>query len=319
MTAPLVSVIVLNWNGAPHLAPCLESVVSLTYRPLELVVVDNGSTDGSQAWLREHYPQVRLIENPTNRGFAAGYNQAIAVCSAPYVLVLNTDVFLDPDFLALALRGFAHGPQVAAVTGRVFQEATRELLNGGFFLRRQLRIRHSANLDTPEEVFGATGAVVLCRREALEALKVEGEYFDESYFGYGEDIDLAWRAQLWGWKIRFEPGPLARHVGSGSLDGRLRFAEKPAFFQRHVLKNRYLTLIKNASPRVLLALLPALLLTELLLWPYLLFRWPLRAPYLGLALVDVLRLLPLALRRRRYIQGRRQVSSAYIRGFLRGL
>ncbi|MSR82322.1 MAG: glycosyltransferase family 2 protein [Candidatus Latescibacteria bacterium] len=308
-----------NWNGMKYLDRCLAGLYAQTCPLAEVVVVDNGSTDGSQTWLRQHYPQVRLIENPTNRGFAAGYNQAIAACNAPYILVLNTDVFLEPDFLRQALQGFAPGPRVAAVTGLVFQEATQELLNGGFFLRRQIRIRHSTELDLPEEVFGATGAVVLFCREALEDLKVEGEYFDESYFGYGEDIDLAWRAQLWGWKVRFQPTPPAHHVGSGSLDGRLRFAEKPAFFQRHVLKNRYLTLIKNASPGVLLRLLPPLLLTELLLWPYLLFRWPLRAPYLSLALVDVLRLLPLALRRRRYIQGRRQVSSSYICGFFRGL
>jgi GT2 family glycosyltransferase len=308
-----------NWNGMKYLDRCLAGLYAQTCPLSEVVVVDNGSTDGSPAWLRAHYPQVRLIENSANRGFAAGYNQAIATCRSSFVLVLNTDVFLEPDFLAQALPGFAHGPRVAAVTGRVFQEATAELLNGGFFLRRQLRIRHSPNLDLPEEVFGATGAVALFRREALEALKVEGEYFDESYFGYGEDIDLAWRAQLWGWQVRFQPTSPARHVGSGSLDGRLRFAEKPAFFQRHVLKNRYLTLIKNASPGVLLELAPALLLTDLLLWPYLFLRWPRRAPYLSLALADVLRLLPLAWRRRQLIQARRQVSSARIRGFFRGL
>ncbi|MBI2505131.1 MAG: glycosyltransferase family 2 protein [Candidatus Latescibacteria bacterium] len=315
----MIAAALANWNGMKYLDRCLAGLYAQTCPLAEVVVVDNGSTDGSKEWLREHYPQVRLIENTANLGFAAGYNQAIAACSAPYVLVLNTDVFLDPGFLAQALQGFAHGPRVAAVTGRVFQEATQELLNGGFFLRRQLRIRHSPDLDLPEEVFGATGAVVLFRRAALEDLKVEGEYFDESYFGYGEDLDLAWRAQLWGWKVRYQPTPPAHHVGSGSLDGRLHFAEKPAFFQRHVLKNRYLTLIKNASPGVLLYLLPSLLLTELLLWPYLILRWPLRAPYLGMALVDVLRLLPLALRRRRCIQGRRQVTSAYIRGFFRGL
>jgi GT2 family glycosyltransferase len=308
-----------NWNGMKYLDRCLAGLYAQTCPLAEVVVVDNGSTDGSKEWLREHYPQVRLIENPNNRGFAAGYNQAIAACNTPYVLVLNTDVFLEPDFLRQALQGFAHGPRVAAVTGPVYQEATQELLNGGFFLRRQLRIRHSTQLETPEEVFGATGAVFLCRREALEDLKVEGEYFDESYFGYGEDIDLAWRTQLWGWKVRYQPTPPAHHVGSGSLDGRLHFAQKPAFFQRHVLKNRYLTLAKNASPRVFLYLLPSLLLTELLLWPYLLLRWPLRAPYLALALADALRLLPLALRRRRLIQSRAQVSAAHICGFFRGL
>lgn len=313
-----VAAALANWNGMKYIGQCLEALGAQTCPLAEVVVVDNGSTDGSKEWIRQHHPQVRLIENSHNRGVAAGYNQAIAACAQPYILVLNTDVFLAPGFVEQALEGFACGADVAAVTGRVFQEATRELLNGGFFLRRQLRLSHSENLESPEEVFGATGAVVLFRRQALEDLKVEGEYFDESYFSYGEDIDLAWRAQLYGWKVRFQPGPFARHVGSGSLDGRLRFAEKPAFFQRHVLKNRYLTVLKNASPGVLLYLLPWLALTELLLWPWLLLRWPLKAPYLALAWVDAVRLLPVALRRRRHIQQRRRVSDAYIRGFFRG-
>ncbi len=313
-----VSAALANWNGMQYIGRCLAALFAQTCPVPEVVVVDNGSTDGSREWIRQHYPRVKLIENPRNRGVAAGYNQAIAACANPYVLILNTDVFLAPDFVEQALKGFAWGADVAAVTGRVFQETTRELLNGGFFLRRQLRLRPSENLENEEEVFGATGAVVLFRGQALEDLKVEGEYFDESYFSYGEDIDLAWRAQLYGWRVRYQPSALARHVGSGSLDGRLRFADKPAFFQRHVLKNRYLTLIKNASPGVLLYLLPSLALTELLLWPYLFLRFPLKAPYLGLALADVARLLPTALRRRRHIQERRRVGSAHIRRFFRG-
>ena len=307
-----------NWNGLPFISRCLEALSSQTTPVDEIVIVDNASTDGSKEWIRSRYPQVRLLENERNEGYAAGYNRAIDACRAPYVLLLNTDVFLAPDFVGHTVACLAAHPRTAAVTGRLYQQATEEHVNGGFFLRRQIRIA-PAPLDADELVFGATGAAVLFRRESLEALRVGREYFDASYFAYGEDIDLCWRAQLWGWDIRSLADARATHVGSGSLQGRLRFLDKPARFQRHTLKNRYLTVVKNASPAVALDLLPALVLTELVLWPFLLLRKPWTFPYLLLAVVDVARLLPNALRWRREVQQRRCVPSSHIRRQLRGI
>ena len=306
-----------NWNGMRHIERCLEALFSQTLPPRQVVVVDNGSTDGSREWIREYYPQVLLLENSCNKGFSAGYNRAIGACAAAYVLILNTDVFLEPGFVENALRSLAQSADTGAATGLIYQEGTREWINGGFFLRSQIRIAHSGNLSAEEEVFGCTGAVMLCRHEMLEAVKLDGEYFDETYFSYGEDIDLAWRAQLCGWKARFHPDARAFHVGSGSLDGQLRFVDKPPFFQRQTLKNRYLTLAKNGSAGVLLRLLPVFLLSEPLVWLYLLVRRPLDFPYLLLALVDAVRLMPATLRKRRQIRRQTVVSPAYIRRFLR--
>ena len=297
---------------------CLDGLRAQSVHLSDLVIVDNGSTDGSREWIRQHCDDVTLLENDRNEGVAAGYNRAIAACQAEFVLILNTDVFLDPDFAAIAVKSLTARPDVAAVTGRLFQEGTDELISGGFFLRRQIRINYAGIADTTQEVFGASGAAVLYRREALEQLQVGGQYFDETYFAYGEDIDLSWRTQLQGWKILYEPSARAHHVGSGSLQGRLRFLDKPAVFQRHTLKNRYLTVLKNASPTTLLRLLPWLFLTELLLWPYLLLRRPWRIPFLLLAFADVVRLLPDTLRKRAEIQARRRVPANHVHQFLRG-
>ncbi len=305
-----VDVSLANWNGAHYLVRCLDSVLAQTAPLASITVVDNGSTDGSCDLLRRRYPGVLLLENPTNLGFAAGYNRAIAAGRAAVVLVINTDVFLAPDFIARALAGFADGASVGTVTGQVYQEGTREWLNGGFFLRPQMRLRHSPHRDAPEEVFGCTGAVMLCRRAMLEQVRLDTGYFDETYFAYGEDIDLAWRAQLAGWRARYRPEARAWHVGSGSLAGHLRFLDKPPLFQRHVLKNRYLTLVKNLSPGLMLRILPAFLLAEPLVWGLLLMHRPRSVPYLLLALRDVLRLLPGTWRRRRLIQARRAVRSS---------
>ena len=281
-----VAVALANWNGMKYIERCLESVLAQTCAPREVVVVDNGSTDGSAEWIANHCAEVRLLRNARNEGFAAGYNRAIAACSQPYVLILNTDVFLAPEFLERALAELEVHPDAGAATGCVYQQGTDEWLNGGFFLRPQMRTVHSANLAKAEAVFGCSGALILFRREMLEEIRIEGQYFDEAYFSYGEDIDLAWRAQLFGWKARFAPEARAHHVGSGSSDERLRFVDKPAFLQRHLLKNRYLTLCKNASAGLLPYVLPPFLLAEPLVWLYLLVRLPHRFPYLLLALID---------------------------------
>ena len=312
-----IAVALANWNGLKYLERCLESVFAQTCAPREGVIVDNCSTDGSAEWIADRYDQVHLLLNETNEGFAAGYSKAIAACSQPFVLILNTDVFLPPDFIEVTLAVLAEYPEAGAATGSVFQQGSGEWLNSGFFLQPQMRTELSANLDRAEAVFGCSGALILFRREMLEDIRIEGQYFDEAYFSYGEDIDLAWRAQLLGWQARFTPGAKAHHVGSGSSDDRLRFVDKPAFLQRHLLKNRYLTLVKNTSTGVLPYVLLPFILAEPLVWLYLLLRLPWRFPYLLLALADTCRLLPRALRGRRQLMRRQRVSAAYIRQVLR--
>lgn len=313
-----VGAALVNWNGAAFIGRCLDALKAQT-RPLDrIVVVDNGSADGSAELLRQRYPEVHLIESGANLGFAEGCNRAIDACDTEFVLVLNTDVFLESDFVERLLPVFAADPRVGTLTGEVYEEATRTRISGGFFMRRMLRMRPSRTLDCAERVFGASGALAFFRRSMLQDVQVEGEYFDSAYFMYGEDIDLAWRAQLLGWETRFEPGARARHLGSGSQEGRMAFLGKDAALQRHTLKNRYLTVIKNASPAMLLYLLPSFLLTEPLVWLYLLVRRPLRTAYLLLTFVDVARLLPTAWRRRRLIQGRSRVGAAHVRRFFCG-
>ncbi|OGG44837.1 MAG: hypothetical protein A3F84_00460 [Candidatus Handelsmanbacteria bacterium RIFCSPLOWO2_12_FULL_64_10] len=315
---PLVSVAIANWNGIRYIRRCLNAVFGQTYPEIEVIVVDNGSADGSKEVIRNAYPQAKLIENPVNRGFGAAYNQAIRASQGAYVLVLNADVFLDRGFIRVATACMERDARIGTVAGCVYRDGTQEVMNVGVYLRKRLSLVNSANVDREEFVFGSNGAAPFHRRAMLEDVKVLDEYFDESFFAYQEDIDLAWRAQLRGWRCLYAPEATAHHVGSASVDGQIRLIDKPPFFQRHVLKNRYMTLTKNCSSGIFLFLLPSLLLTELLAWPYFLLRHPFRVPYLALAVVDYLRLLPLTLRKRRLIQGRRRVNDRYIRQFFKG-
>jgi GT2 family glycosyltransferase len=312
-----ISVALANWNGQKYIERCLEALYAQTHVPREVVVVDNGSTDGSREWIAAQYPQVKLLINTCNKGFAAGYNRAISACASEWVLILNTDVFLQVDFVERALVALQDAPDVGAVTGRVYQQGTSEWLNSGFFLRPQMRTRHSENMEVEEDVFGCSGALILFRRAMLEDIAVAGQYFDESYFSYGEDIDLAWRARLLGWAAHYVPDARAIHVGSGASDERLRFVDKPVFLQRHILKNRYLTIVKNASIIEAICLAPFWFLGEPLVWFVLFLRAPRRCLALLPALGDVVRHLPQALYWRRSIQSRRKVSAAKILRYFR--
>lgn len=316
---PVVSAALANWNGAAYLPRCLECLYAQSQPPDEVVVVDNGSRDGSPAWIRDHYPRVHLLVSAHNEGYCAGYNRAIAATGAPYVLVLNTDVYLDAGFLEAAAAVLERDSAVAAVTGRFYEQGTDRTISGGFYLRRQVRMRPAAPADGEVEVFGASGAAVLFRRTALEEAAEDGQIYDPRYHSYGEDIDLSWRLRTMGWSLRYTPAARAHHVGSGSLGGALRFLDKPAPFQRHALKNRYLTVLKNAPGPILLEMGAALLLTDLLLWPYLCLRQPLRVPYLLGAIVDVFRLLPSSWTRRRALRRRARCRGEAVRPWLRGL
>jgi GT2 family glycosyltransferase len=228
------------------------------------VVVDNGSTDGSLELIQRKFPQVSTLSLPENRGIPVAWNLGIEKTGSPYVLILNTDVFLDRDFLFTSLTAVRGEPDIGSVAAKVFKADTGTIDYVGLYLQRRFRVVNSGNSTEREFVFSGTGAVMFLRRAMLEDLRVSGEYFDEWFFAYGEDTDLAWRAQLRGWRCLFVPEAVAHHIGSASQDGRVRVVEKTAFFQRHLWKNRYVTILKNASPGVFVSLLPWLILAEAL-------------------------------------------------------
>lgn len=313
----LVSAVVPNWNGREYIGRCLECVFGQTYWPMEVIVVDNGSTDGS-AEIVEALRDVILVRSPRNRGFAWAMNRGIERSSGEYVLSLNSDVFLSENFVELLVGAAESASDVGSAVGRTLKQGTGELLHTGFYLRKRIGVKNVPDPESRCFVFGAGGAAVLYRREMLEDVKLAGEFFDESFFSFWEDVDLSWRAQLYGWRCIYVPEAVAHHVGSGSLGGRMRFLEKPPSFQRHIVKNRYLTLTKNISRGLFLRLLPYLVLAEVLSWAYLALRIPWRLPHLAAGVSDFLRELPSALRKRRIVQGRARVADDYMYRWFRG-
>jgi GT2 family glycosyltransferase len=213
---PTAAAVVPNWNGARWLPGCLASLRAQD-RPFDaIVVVDNGSTDGSADGLG---PDVRVVRLGCNRGFAAAANRGIAEARTDFVALVNSDVELEPDWLAGMLGAAADGDDVGAVACKMVTLRDPAILDDtGDFLRRDgvceqrgRGRRDDGRWDAPGEVFAACAGAALYRRAAVEA--VGG--FDERLFSYLEDVDLGLRLRLAGWRARYEPA-VARHAGGGS-------------------------------------------------------------------------------------------------------
>lgn len=264
---------------------CLESALQQDYPDREIIIVDNASSDGTREVLREFETRLRVIYNDTNRGFAAGQNQAIAQARGDWLFSLNPDVILKPDFLSTLfaaagqLAATSIGERIGALCGKLLRwnsgasdERSDTIDSTGIYFRRNLRHldRGSDEVDRGqyerrEYVVGATGAAALYRRTMVEDISVGGEFFDEDFFAYREDADLAWRAQLMGWSCLYVPEAVAWHVRRVTPE---RFRQLPDEINRHSIKNRFLMRAKNISSGLYLRLLLPVTARDLLIFGY---------------------------------------------------
>jgi len=217
------AVVIPNFNGARWLPGVLESVTAQTVAPAEVLVVDDGSSDGSLALLAERFPAVRVLALGGNRGFARAANAGVAAVGAEAVALVNTDVVLERDWLERAVAALARAPRAASVATKLVDLDDPSLLyDAGDVLRRDGACeqrgrfeRDGGRYDAPGEVFSACAGAALYRRSAV--LAAGG--FEERFGTYLEDVDLGLRLRLAGWSCRWEPRAVARHAGGGSSAG----------------------------------------------------------------------------------------------------
>jgi GT2 family glycosyltransferase len=315
-----VAAVVINYGGAADLPACLGSLRGQTRPPREIVVVDNRSPDDSVTLLRARFPDVRLVPLDRNLGYAGGANVGIRETSAPYVLLLNPDVVLEPDFLAALIDCAERRTDAGSFTGKLLRPpgptGPRIIDSTGHVLFRSRWIANrgegeadTGRYDEPGEVFGVSGAAPLYRRAMLDDVRVDGEVFAESFFVYLEDVDLDWRARLLGWKALYVPTAVARHE-RGQKGGARR--PDPAIL-RHSLKNRYLLMLRNDRLRDVLQDAWAILPLE----PVRILDFLVTAPRSLGGGLDLLRLLPATLRQRRAIRRRVRISRREFRRWLR--
>ena len=283
----VVSIIVISWDSIEFLGECLKSVREQTYQDWELIVVDNGSEDGSADLVREKFPEARLIANSQNLGFSRAGNLGLRDSRGEWVLFINPDVRLETNWLEKALLAFKISPRIGMVTGKILRFDRSTIDSTGQFLSRSRRaIERGYNqpdrgqYDRQGFVFSVCGAVALYRREMVEALRLNGEFLDEDFFAFYEDLDVGWRANLLGWRGYYVPDAIAYHYRGGSQKGGgwlARFSQlsqRPTEIKFHIVKNRYLTIIKNDRWGKTLLSLPYVLGIDALLCLYLLIADP---------------------------------------------
>jgi GT2 family glycosyltransferase len=242
LTNGLVSVVIVTWNSAPFLRRCLAALAAQTYRQIELIHVDNASADDSVAIVRE-YAKAQHIINDTNRGFSAAVNQAVRIANGEFVLLLNPDAYLEPDYvssLVAAMKDFG------MATGKLLQAETKLIDSKGIRMTRSGRhfdIDQGLR-DTPDtrEVFGVSGAAAMYRMSFIRDVTIGGEFLDEDFFAFREDADVAWRGRLFGWRAVYVPEAIAHHVRTVTPEKRRALS---AMINMHGVKNRFLLRLKN--------------------------------------------------------------------------
>lgn len=252
-STPWVSVIIVSWNARHLLEQCLPSVVATDYPHLEIILADNGSTDGSAEWVATRFPTVRIIRHPENWAFCRGNNAAIPHARGDYIVLLNNDVEVPPNWLWPLVHRMEADPQLGAVQPKLRQYHRRTHFEyagaaGGFLDRfgypfARGRIFNTVEpdegqYDNPGPIFWATGAAIMLRRSALEQVGL----LDEQFVLHMEEIDLCWRLQRAGYRIELVPQSVVYHLGGSSLPP--HDARKTYFNFR----NSLLLLYKNLPP-----------------------------------------------------------------------
>ncbi len=221
--SPLFSIVIPNWNGARFLPVCLDALQRQTYADLEVIVVDNASTDGSQALLRSSYPGVTLIELPENRGFTGACNAGIKAASGAVIALLNNDTEADPGWAAAVIDAFARHAGVGSVASKMLLFDRRDTFHttGDFFTvegrpgNRGVWQKDEGQYNQEEYVFSACGGSAAYRRAMLDQIGL----LDDDFFFSGEDVDLGWRAQLAGWRCLYTPEAIVYHHLSATGGG----------------------------------------------------------------------------------------------------
>lgn len=265
-----VSVVIVNWNGRHLLERCLPVVLNQAFDDYEVVLLDNGSTDGSTEWVAEHFPLVRLIRSDRNLGFAAGNNAAIRATHSAYVATLNNDAEPAADWLSELVRAMEASPAAGMCACKMVRADDPHIMDScgididlaGVGWNRYSGDPERTDEVMPYEVSGACAGAALYRRAMLDQVGL----FDEAYFIYYEDVDLAWRAQRAGWRCLYVPSARVVHRHSSTV-------KEGSSLKGYLLgRNKVWTLVKNYAWPDWLIYLPLILGYDTAAWAYALVR-----------------------------------------------
>jgi GT2 family glycosyltransferase len=318
--ASLASALVLYHKEEAYVRPCLDALMRQTHPDIEVFFIDNGSKDGAADYVRANYPGVRVIVNDSNLHFSKAHNIGIRESRGSYVMPFNVDVVATETYIEQMVWAMDLDSTVGMVSGKLLRTDSDLrpfdppiIDSTGMWFTPELRHfdrgaeeKDEGQYDRLEYIFGPSGAAPLYRREMLEGIAFQGEYFDEDFVRYREDADLAWRAQLLGWKGLYTPSAVAYHVRRvRPSDSRRKISPE---INMHSVKNRFLMRIKNQTwGNAFRSLLPTLW-RDLLVVGYVILVEHTSLP----AFVEVVRLFPRMLEKRRLTMSKKRVSDDYI-------
>ncbi len=325
----IVSVTIAAKNEEQNIAKSLSSALNQSYRPIEIFLIDDTSTDKTAEVAEQCYknyleskPQstksFTIVRNLTNLGFGGSHNAGIRRAQGNFILCLNADCELDKDYVQWAVDIFTRNEAVGAVQGKLINRKTRKIDTTGLIIFKNRRVinrgqgmKDKGQFENEEEIWGVDGAAPVYRREMLEDIRIEDEYFDADFFAYKEDVDLSWRMRWAGWKCMYQPKSVAYHDRSAGeritrnpleiIRERRKISE---FAKFHSFVNQRLMQIKNETPYLFFKYAPQILVKEIMSWSYVL----LFEKYGWKSAWEFFKLLPRIIRKRKYVMAKRRVS-----------
>lgn len=301
-----VSIVVLNWNGKNHLKKCLRSIQSVSYSPLEVIVVDNASNDGSVGMVKKEFPRTIVIVNKKNMGYSGGNNLGIKKSTGRYVFILNNDTEVTKDFLEPLISRMEKDSRIGCIQPKLVYGSDHDMLNAvGSFLTSSGFLYHYGyrknasflQYNTSMPIYSAKGAAMLLRREVLNKVG----YFDEDFFIFFEETDLCHRLWLAGYTIMYEPKSIIYHFEAVDTSSQMKN------FTRTFLsfRNRICSYIKNLETKNVIYVLSVLLPMYAVLFIF--YTLTLRIDQswaIVMSLIWNVQQLPRTLEKRKYIQER---------------
>ena len=306
-----VSIIVVNWNGERFLKDCLAALTGQTYPSYEIILVDNGSGDGSVHFTRENFPEVKIVALNENKGFTGGNAAGLETAQGAFIALVNNDARPEKTWLENLIQPMLRDRTIGICASKLIFENSRTLNSAGDGLtsaavgfNRGLG-SEAAGFAMPELVFGACGAAVLYRRSMLEEIG----FLDEDFFLYDEDTDLNFRAQLTGWKCSYVPTAVAYHLANATSR---RLSDLHVYYHT---RNLEFVWIKNVPFEIMLRFAHHKVIQELGSFCYLCVRHGKWIPFFR-AKRDALKMLRAMLQKRAKIQSRKRVPNRYVRSVL---
>lgn len=335
MESKLASLSILTWNEEKYIKDCLDSIYSQTYPYIEVLAIDNGSKDNTIKKLKDYQAKIdkkkdfpmKIIENGKDLGYTGGNNIAIKNAKGEYVIYLNTDLILHKDFVKNVIETMEKDEKIGSVQGKIYQlnnnKKTDKIDTIGFevFKSGEIIDKAQGEKDSPskskqKEIFAVNGVAPAFRRKALDDVKIGNDYLDEDFFCYTEDIDLGWRLYSRGWKAVYNPEAMVWHdrtsakkLGKGFAGFRAIRKKQSLWLRRISWRNQWFLFIKNLSFTNFIVFFPRFFLRQAKIFLYLaIFETRVFS-----CLIDIIRLFPKMVKKRRIIMKQRKVSNKDIR------